>query len=151
MGDGPPVNPWARWRLNILLKRVLPSRVYVRYVGRHEQMSMNVWTHLAERLPATSTVLDIGAFHGEYALAAREVRSDLRIVSFEPNPESLRVLRTQTAGRNIEIVDAALGATDGVAAFSLVGDRSSLGVFVVQFLAVAGGGAHSLDRLFFRR
>lgn len=113
-------------RLRRVLRKTVPTHVYERYIGRHERMSLRVWRHLAARLPPGATVIDIGAFHGEYALAARAERHDLRILAFEPNPQSADRLRVNCCAANVEIVEAAVGEAPGRASFALSNETSGL-------------------------
>ena len=76
------------------LKRILPSSVYLRHFGRHEMMSITIWKDLAKLASAESAVLDIGAYRGEFSVAARAVNPTTRIFAFEPNPASLVELKS---------------------------------------------------------
>jgi FkbM family methyltransferase len=71
------------------------------------------------KLESGQAVLDIGSFHGEYALATRKVNMDVPIFAFEPNPENASVLRTNVADENIRIEEIAGAETDGEVTFSL--------------------------------
>lgn len=106
------------------MRRVLPARVYYRYVGRHEHGSMRLWNELVSGLSPGSTVLDVGAYHGIYALATREIRSDLAIFAFEPNENALEDLRTATAGKDITVVASAVSDRTGPVSFSTSGETS---------------------------
>ena len=108
------------------LRKVLPQRVYFRYVGRHEHGSMRLWRGIVAGLPTSASVLDIGAFRGEYALAARESRTDLLVHAFEPNPEQLPPLREAVAGRDIHVEPVALAEEAGQLSFALRGAASQL-------------------------
>jgi len=106
------------------LRKVLPARIYYRYIGRHERGSMHVWAELVSGLRPGSVVLDIGAYHGLYALETRELRPDLAIFAFEPNEQELESLRGACADKDISIVAAAVSDRDGFLMFSTSGETS---------------------------
>jgi FkbM family methyltransferase len=62
--------------------------------------------------PATRTVLDVGASHGQFALLADHLFPEARIICFEPLPESRESIGEVLADR-VEVVAAAVGATPG--------------------------------------
>jgi FkbM family methyltransferase len=69
------------------------------------------------------TVLDVGAFYGEYALyASRRVGSDGRVLMLEPDPASIAVAKDLFAlngnPSNIEIVPAGLWSSEGMLRFT---------------------------------
>ncbi len=90
------------------LRKALPGALYLRYFGRHEKMSLRVWQSLAAGVPANAVVLDIGAFHGEFSVAARNVNESCEIFAFEPNPDSLEILRLCGQRELFEIVENAI-------------------------------------------
>ena len=108
------------------LKRVLPRRAYDRYVGRHEHGSLRLWRGIVQELPAEACVLDVGAYHGEYALLTYGLRPDLHVVAFEPNPTQLQTLRGVCADTPIVIEATALAETSGNVTFSLRGAESGI-------------------------
>jgi FkbM family methyltransferase len=58
--------------------------------------------------------VDVGANVGQFAVAAAKFFPNVRILSFEPMPASLKKLRENLAGLiNVTIYPIALGATDG--------------------------------------
>jgi len=95
----------------------LPKSVYRRHVGRHEDESLRLWRAFAKRVTPPRAILDIGAFHGEFAIAAREVNPEAPIFAFEPNPDSLSYLNTACAGKGISIVPNAVSDQDGTVSF----------------------------------
>ena len=126
-GEGTSVpGPPLPFRAMAVAKRVLPSSVYYRYLGRHERGSLSVWRRLVDRAPVDSSILDVGAYHGLYALAARERRSDVEVVAFEPNQEALATLRAACAGRSIATEGLAVAAVTGSVSFSLDGESSGI-------------------------
>jgi FkbM family methyltransferase len=121
----PPKHPYPMW-LRRVLRRVLFERIYRRYVGRHEDESLRRWTRMAGRVGDGKAVLDIGAYHGDYALAAREANARVDIYAFEPNTHALDVLRGACQGRSIEIVAAAVSDEAGDVSFSCRSAESAI-------------------------
>jgi FkbM family methyltransferase len=111
-----PRNPYPQWCRQIL-RRVMPHRMFRRYVGRHEDESQLWWSRLVARVTEGGAILDIGAFRGEYALAARRVNPDAAIYAFEPNPGAVRELNEACVPRRIEVIEAAVWSTNGQARF----------------------------------
>ncbi len=66
-------------------------------------------------------VADVGAHHGVYSvLAAKAVGADGKILAMEPHPTNVSVLRENVALNGLEnvvVLDAAAGATKGMASF----------------------------------
>ena len=87
---------------------------------------MALWRHLADRAPSGSAVLDIGAYHGMYAIAARDRRPDLAIYAFEPNASELDVLAVACRDRQIEVVPKAVAEHTGSVTFSVDGESSGI-------------------------
>jgi FkbM family methyltransferase len=108
-----PNHPYPAWMRRVL-RKVLPQRIFRRYVGRHEDESMRKWRRMAAHVPAGKAVLDIGAFEGEYALAARAVNPDVAVYAFEPNPETATALRHACEEHAIDVVAAAVSDQPGV-------------------------------------
>lgn len=90
------------------LRRVLPELIYLKYFGRHEKMSLALWQLVAAQAAASSTILDVGAFHGEFAVLARKANKLCEIYAFEPNPESLKTLRPISISSQIVLVENAV-------------------------------------------
>jgi len=131
-------------KLRNYLRKVLPGALYLRYFGRHEKMSLRVWQSLAARIPANTVVLDIGAFHGEFAVAARKANESCEIFAFEPNPSSLEILRRHGKSSSFEIVEKAVSNKNETVYFncnrqisSIVHENSNERTIEVQ--------AHTLD------
>jgi FkbM family methyltransferase len=61
-------------------------------------------------------VLDVGAHHGEWSLAALDSLATATVYAIEPAPPNLRILRQRVAGRaSVRVVEAALGEASGPA------------------------------------
>jgi FkbM family methyltransferase len=118
-------NPYPA-TLRRLLRKVLPHHVYRRHIGRHEDESMRLWTRIAARSQAGETILDIGAFQGEYALAAKKANPLAQVYAFEPNPRSLSTLRHTCRDAGVEVVASALAERDGEIPFVCRGEESQL-------------------------
>lgn len=109
-----------------LLRRVLPHPYYRRWIGRHEDESTRLWQGLAISLPRGRAILDIGAFHGEFALAARKVNATATIYAFEPNPYSATLLREVLASREVEVVEKAVSDRCGTVRFCCAAAQSRI-------------------------
>jgi FkbM family methyltransferase len=96
---------------------MLPADTYRYHFTNHEEASLKLWQALAANLSPHNAVLDIGAFHGEYALAAREVNPNPPIFAFEPDPDNLAVLQRNCENQSIEICPVAVGEQTGAAQF----------------------------------
>ena len=88
--------------------KILPESIHSRYIGRHEKISLNIWRLIAAKVPAEFSILDIGAFHGEFAVIARKVNKFSKIYAFEPNPDSLKLLNPICQENQIEVIENAL-------------------------------------------
>ncbi len=131
-------NPWPR-RVQRGLKRLLPSWIYRRLIGRHDEWSLRLWRDLASKVAGDRAILDIGAFRGEYALIAREVNDAVAIYAFEPNPHSLEALTRNCESRRITILDTAVAEHSGEARLSDSSAQSritSRGEFAVKTIAL---------------
>jgi FkbM family methyltransferase len=109
-----------------LLRHVLPARHYRRWIGRHEDESTRLWRGMAARLAAERAILDIGAFQGDYALAARTTNATAPIYAFEPNPDSASSLRTILAGSGVEVVEKAVSDRCGKVRFCCAAAQSRI-------------------------
>jgi predicted RNA methylase len=96
-----PTHPLPR-SVRRVLKRILPDTLYRRHVGRHKDESLFIWRTLAAQV-VDGVILDIGAYHGEFSLAARAVNDQAALFAFEPNPNSLAVLRPEINGQRVEV------------------------------------------------
>ena len=82
---------------------------------RNRDWQPGVWTALRSRLSAGAVLLDVGAHIGYFSLkGATMVGPTGRVVSFEPNPETLVQLRSNVAASGVESVVAVqpVAATD---------------------------------------
>lgn len=116
--DIKPAHPYSAF-VRLLLKKLLSPTLYNRYVGRHEHGSLRIWQALAARLSDRDAILDIGAFHGEYALAARAVNAHSSIFAFEPNPLSLVILQENFTAKSIFVEPYAVTQSSGMVSFSI--------------------------------
>jgi FkbM family methyltransferase len=111
-----PKEPWPRF-LRAALKRILPEEIYKTYIGRHERESLRWWIRLAAGVDPTKAILDIGAYHGQFARAARDVNANAPIFAFEPNPEAILECRQNCEGANILVEQLALSDSDTLVCF----------------------------------
>lgn len=109
-----------------VLKKILPRKIYLRHVGRHEEGSLELWREYARQVPRDRGILDVGAFHGIYALAAREENLVAPIYAFEPNPTSLERLTEACRGQRIQVEPVAVAETSGTVSFLTDDSRSQM-------------------------
>jgi FkbM family methyltransferase len=83
-----------------------------------------------------STVLDIGANQGFFALAARSFFPDATIHCYEPNPRILSILSQNAAAARAEVFREAVGADEGTVFLEESGDSNQ-----ARTTSVAGGAA----------
>lgn len=81
--------------------------------------SLFLWESFVRQLGPDNVVLDVGAFHGEYALLARKTNHRVKIFAFEPNPLNRTVLEENVSGQGIAIESCAVGEKDGEVVFLL--------------------------------
>ncbi|MEM7165306.1 MAG: FkbM family methyltransferase [Planctomycetota bacterium] len=84
-----------------------------------------LWAHLQSlfQQQQIDCVLDVGGHHGEYASELRSYGYKGRIISFEPCPESFRVLSANCAADPLwSCHGVALGARDGELPFHVMSD-----------------------------
>lgn len=115
--------------LRYFLKKLLSEKIYGRYVGRHEHASFRIWKILASQLKPEDTILDIGAFHGEYVIAARSANLHSKIVAFEPNPLSARMLQDNCHGLGVHLEECAVTKESGQVTFSISSAMSHISKF----------------------
>jgi len=89
-------------------------------------MSLELWRAVAAVTPVEFSILDIGAYYGEFAMAAREVNQLASIYAFEPNPESLKKLKETTRPHQINIVEYAISDINGELYFRRDSSRSQI-------------------------
>ncbi len=128
--QGKKTNPYPRL-VRRVLRRVLPESAYQYHFANHEEGSLRLWKALAAKLSWQNEVLDIGAFHGEYSLAAREVNLRSPIFAFEPDPDNLAILARNCETRSIGICPVAVGESSGTAQF-LCSERKAQGHLISQ-------------------
>lgn len=68
---------------------------------------------LAGRGLAIETILDIGAFEGDWSKMAMAVWPSARIVMIEANPDKAAILRSDPQLKNAEVIESLLGPVDG--------------------------------------
>jgi len=83
----------------------------------------DVWHSLMSEVRAGDTVADVGVFIGLYTLAlAQRVGAAGRVFAFEPDPANYEIATQHIAlnglSARVELIQAAVGATDGQVAFS---------------------------------
>jgi FkbM family methyltransferase len=91
------------------------------YYGCYEPEQVELWERLLER-GTEQVVLDVGANMGYYSLLAAASPRVARVVSFEPNPMVLPVLRYNVAANpgiaaKMQVVEAAAGDAEGTVPF----------------------------------
>ena len=103
---------------------------------------------MEKTLPTGSTVLDIGANIGYYALIERSLVGDSgRIIAVEPSPDNLNLLRrnmNENRVSNVEIVEGAVSNIAGVEKFWLA-EESNLNSFHPEGLRRAGSLKGSIE------
>ena len=68
--------------------------------------------------PENITIIDGGAHHGKFTQQALEVFPDAKVLAFEPDPDSWKIGSENLChARNVEIINAALGAKNGRSEF----------------------------------
>jgi FkbM family methyltransferase len=103
----------------IYVKAITHSSFYMSS-GALEPRIKILFMALLEKIPAESLFFDIGANIGLYTWLAAGVRDDLKIISFEPDPENFRLL-TKTANAwhspNVRLYQTGLSSECGDALF----------------------------------
>lgn len=124
-----PSTSWLDHRKLRYPKRPFPCGI-VRYV---DFVQMNAICRLALELDESPTIVDVGAFHGEYAvLLGKMVQSKRgKLIAIEPNPESFRILERNVRLNNLERTvfceSVAVSDTSGKQVLSLDGSQSQVG------------------------
>ena len=83
--------------------------------GNFEGYSLKIWNALCLQAKK-SYVLDIGAFSGVYSLVAASANSEINIQSFEPHPNTFKILERNIDSnefKNINLNNFALDKKDG--------------------------------------
>jgi FkbM family methyltransferase len=99
--------------------------------GHLEEYEPDVWQSLMSQVNVGDRIADVGAFVGLYAIAlAKRVGASGRIFAFEPDPANYDILqehvRLNDVAGNIELVKAAVGASEGVLQFSSLASQSHI-------------------------
>lgn len=123
------------FRMSLDLGEHIQQRAY--YLGYHEALAVR---HFAAQVQPGTTVMDLGANFGQFALvAAHLLGKDGRVIAFEPSPEPFAALQRNVALNHFDQVlcrQAAVGAEAGTATF-YVSHRSDTGVSSLAQAAVA--------------
>lgn len=120
-----PQNPHPKI-LRWWLKKILPPQIYIRHIGRHEEGSLCLWRHFAQRVPSGGSILDIGAFRGEYSLEAKKLNPEARVFAFEIEPNNLKTLNSLKRSKAFEIIPFAVAENDGRGHFMCNGAMSKM-------------------------
>lgn len=83
--------------------------------GNYEGHSLRIWNHLCMNLK-DSYVFDIGGYSGAYSLVAASANHEVKIHTFEPHPNTFRILKKNIDSNtfdNIYIHNFALSLSDG--------------------------------------
>ncbi len=98
------------------------SKIIIDGIYEHRELAF-LAKELFPLFPHDSTALDIGANIGNHACFFADHFK--RVVAFEPNPMVATLLRLNSSGRRIEVVEKGLSDTNGTLNFSL--NRKNLG------------------------
>jgi FkbM family methyltransferase len=115
------------WKLK-LAARVLADRKVGRTLIRHRVMA-GIEHYPALRSADYATIIDVGANKGQFAVAARAIHEDARIIAFEPLPDAGATFRAIFANdRNVTLHPFAIGEATGEQTFYVTDsvDSSSL-------------------------
>lgn len=113
----------------------------------------SLFVAILEKLPSQTIFFDVGANVGLYTWLAAGERDDLRIISFEPDPENFRLLnRTASAWQspNVRLCQLALSDTCGTGIFqrdlvtSATGSLEKTESFAVRHFQTQGENIHVL-------
>lgn len=112
--------------MNNLAKRIFKKLTNLRVIDRRHLYKYWEQEHLRKFLKQYSVdcVFDIGANFGQYA---RMLRKDAgytgRIISFEPNPKALEILKTRAKDDPLwEVEEIAISSADGMQTFNVMLD-----------------------------
>ena len=120
-----PKSPYPKF-LKRLLKKVLPNNYYINLIGRHEKTSIAIWKLLSKKIKPDESIIDIGAYYGEYSKFSRLNNLESKIYAFEPNSFIIDILKSNCENLDINIEEIALSDIDGKAKFFIDGKVSSL-------------------------
>jgi FkbM family methyltransferase len=98
--------------------------------GISESYEPEVWTRVMAELRPGDTFIDVGAFHGLYAVAVtKRLAAQGRVVAFEPVQASFDVLQKHISlndvTQKVEAICAAVGDRDGTVNFATEGSSQS--------------------------
>jgi FkbM family methyltransferase len=97
-------------------------------LGLREKEEIRVCTEIVRR---KGLVYDVGANIGAYAmLFSRLVGPEGKVIAFEPSPVVVTELRANLALNgmsNVDVVECAVGAEEGIAQFDPAGEQSAVG------------------------
>ena len=81
----------------------------------NEVIGDQVYTRRDWELPPTPTIVDVGAYIGDFSVFAKYLWPDARIYAFEPHPDNFRLLidNLQLNGYTATVVQAAVAAQKG--------------------------------------
>ncbi len=100
-----------------------PRAANILFDQHFEPMSMAIWCRLARQ---ASSVFDVGAHVGVYALAAASACPNMKIHAFEPNPYAYARLRVNKALNNFSnLVDHRFGLSDRDDVISMSWDKKA--------------------------
>jgi len=100
-----------------IIRRVLPRATFRRYLTRHEDESLRLWKQLSSRVPIGGVILDIGAYHGEYALSAKAANPAAIVCAFEPDATAFEALSAACKSTDVEAIPAAVGDKEQMVCF----------------------------------
>ena len=113
MKPKPPIPPLLRK----ILRKILSHSYYTSLIGRHEKTTLAIWEVLSSNLSSKSTVIDIGAYHGEFSIISRSSNTKVKIHAFEPNTISIKSLDKNISGLSIKTSNFAITDFCGEQAF----------------------------------
>lgn len=87
-------------------------------------------------LPSDAMLLDVGAYHGQFAARSLEQGLFAKACLFEPNPENLEILKQIHFSKAVTIIEAAVSDVAGVAEFRC--DRSLATGSLLPYCETAG-------------
>jgi FkbM family methyltransferase len=140
----PPVRPSLRFRVASQLARS-PLHPPLRWMAAQLERYMDVANNynncefalngegevITRGAPHWSLALDLGANHGDWALAVTAANPACRVHCFEPSPRTAVTLRGRVAGAaNVTVHNVGVGEREGTLAFHDYGDGSVLSSFL---------------------
>ena len=124
---------------------VTPDDIIESYLLHSGTWDPEVWSIIKSKIGPGATMIDVGAHIGTMSLRAARVVGDTgSVVAVEPNPNTLRKLRTNIAlsgAWNILVEPVACGATEGKLPLYVSGHVNSGGSSLSKNNALNQGGA----------